>query len=207
MAKINSTLVKTQKGDNVYIFKRVILSPFSALFNKSAYKDNTPKYMVNFQFEKDSELGASIFKLLEFMAMQEFDGKSYKHFVNDGDNQEGFDTVREYFQGHYFMRIKSDSRPAIYNIDRSRIEEDTQLLYPGCIVNVTVQPYVATKYGRQINFNLIAVQRVSNPPDSLALDFNSGRQVSSDMYMDDLDMGEDEENFNVEGSHQSSRPF
>lgn len=187
MAVIKSDLTRCKNHEDVYIFRHVIMSPFSALFKKTQYEKNTPKYSVVFQFEKDSPLSKKLPTLMQKIALEKMDSKSFKHFMYDGDSQgEIFKTEKEYFKNHYFMRPKSDNKPALYNMDKSPIEEDLGELFPGCLINVVVMPYVNTKYGRQVNFSLVAVQKISNPLESLSLDFGSSR-INKEVYMDDLE--------------------
>jgi hypothetical protein len=79
-----------------------------------------------------------------------------KLFLRDGD-QEGKDTSA----GQWVIAASESKRPDVINRDKTRINEDDDIVYPGCFVNVLIRPWSQNnKFGKRINANLLAVQFV-----------------------------------------------
>lgn len=57
-------------------------------------------------------------------------------FFIDGD-----DTDREEYAGHWIVKSKNKTRPAVVNRDRTPIYEEDGIIYGGCIVNAFVDTY------------------------------------------------------------------
>jgi hypothetical protein len=87
-----------------------------------------------------------------------FDGRipNDKLFLQDGAN-----SGKAEMENCFVISASEDKAPDVINRDKSRINEDDDIVYSGCYVNVLIRPWKqANKFGKRVNANLLAVQFV-----------------------------------------------
>lgn len=152
----------TYREDGCILIRNVRLS-YPHLFKKWGMNEgDTKKFSSKFLLDKVTHaadikgLGAHLGKLMQ----DAFKGRipNDKLFLRDGD-QEGKDTSK----GQWTVAASEDKAPDVINRDKSRINEDDDIVYAGCYVNVLLRPWCQNnKFGKRINANLLAVQFVKD---------------------------------------------
>lgn len=57
----------------------------------------------------------------------------------------------------------ADKRPNVINRDKSRINAEDDIIYPGCVINILIKPWKQQNvHGKKVNANLLAVQFVAD---------------------------------------------
>jgi hypothetical protein len=150
----------TFRDDNCILVKNVRIS-YPHIFKPwAAEADETKKYSAKFILDKKTHaadikaLGAAV-----AAAMQEaFKGRipNDKLCLVDGDTLGKDETM-----GSFVLKASETKRPDVINRDKSRINEEDDIVYAGCYVNVMIRLWAQNnKFGKRINANLIAVQFV-----------------------------------------------
>jgi hypothetical protein len=182
------------RDDGCILVKNVRLS-YPHLFEKWGKEgDGKKKYSAKFHLDKKTHaadikaLGAHI---TEFMTTA-FKGRipNDKLFLKDGAN-EGKDELKDVF----LLSASEDKAPDVINRDKSRINENDDIVYAGCYVNVLIRPWAQNnQYGKRVNANLLAVQFVRDGEpfssierpdvdeafDDVSEDFEDGGETGSD---------------------------
>jgi hypothetical protein len=152
------------RPDGCILVKNVRLS-YPHLFKPYAGPNNgekksEPKYSAKFWLDKKThaadikELGAIIAKTMT----EAFKGRipNDKLCLRDGA-QEGKDEL----VGVWVLAASESKRPDVINRDKTRINEDDDIVYAGCVVNVLIRLWAQNNsWGKRVNANLIAVQFV-----------------------------------------------
>lgn len=139
MAEVNITVTKVRLS-HPHLFKR---------------DPNYGKFATNFLISKTTPEGKAAVKKIkeeyERVAKEAFEGKvpaftGNKYPIRDGDalNEEG-DAKGVEYHGHWFLTAKSDSRPNVFNNDKTPVSEDDNVIYPGCYVHGLINLYAVTK--------------------------------------------------------------
>lgn len=82
-----------------------------------------------------------------------------KRFLKDGGGENG----KPETEGYFLIKASEDKAPDVINRDKSRINEDDDIVYPGCFVNVLIRPWKQqNNFGKRVNANLLAVQFVKD---------------------------------------------
>lgn len=149
----------TIRPDGCILLTNVRLS-YPHLFQKWGMNEgDKKKYSAKFLLPKSrKEDIAKLAKHLKDMALEAFKSQipADKYCLRDGD-LEGKETSA----GNYVLAASEDKAPDVINRDRSRINEDDDIVYAGCWVNVLFRPWVQkNQFGKRINANLLAVQFV-----------------------------------------------
>jgi hypothetical protein len=158
----------TQKLQNLVIREDGCLLIMNArlsyphLFQKWGKDGDKKKYSAKFLIDKKTHaeaikaLGAEISKAMTAA----FKGRipADKLFMKDGDNE-----GKDGYDGQWVISASEDKAPDVINRDKSRINEDDDIVYAGCYVNVLIRPWAQNNsYGKRINANLLAVQFVKD---------------------------------------------
>ena len=149
------------REDGCILIKNVRLS-YPHLFKAWAKNPDkeTPKYSGRFLMDKDTHaadikaLGAHIARLMQ----EHFKGRipADKLFMRDGK-----DTAKPEQENSWLIAASESRRPDVINRDKSRINEEDDIVNAGCYVNVLIRPWAQdNKFGKRINANLVAVQFV-----------------------------------------------
>ena len=113
-----------------------------------------------------------------------------KLFLRDGDRHGKDDMANS------FVISASESKaPDVINRDKSRINEDDDIVYAGCYVNVLIRPWVQNnKFGKRINANLLAVQFVKDGERFSGIERPDTDEAFDDVSgdFDDAESGADE---------------
>lgn len=162
-----ATAVKQSKNviirdDGCILVKNVRLS-YPHLFKKWGMNDgDTKKYSAKFLLDKKTHaddiklLGQHIGGLMTeaFKARVGND----KLFLTDGAN-----SGKEDLKDQWVISATEDKAPDVLNRDKSRVNEEDDIVYAGCYVNVLIRPWAQNNnYGKRINANLLAVQFVKD---------------------------------------------
>lgn len=150
------------REDGCILIKNVRLS-YPHLFKKWGMNEgDEKKFSAKFLLDKTAHK-AEIFALgqhLVKMQTEAFKGRiaNDKLFLRDG-NDSGKDDMKPYF----VIAASESKAPDVINRDKSRINEDDDIVYAGCFVNLLFRPWVQNnKFGKRINANLLAVQFVKD---------------------------------------------
>lgn len=150
------------REDGCILVKNARLS-YPHLFTKWGMNDgDKKKFSAKFHLDKKTH-AADIKALgghLAAMMTEAFKGRipNDKLFLRDGE-QIGKEDVKDQF----VMAASEDKAPDVINRDKSRINEDDDIVYAGCYVNVLIRPWVQkNQFGKRINANLLAVQFVKD---------------------------------------------
>lgn len=77
--------------------------------------------------------------------------------------RDGAETGKEEMKDQWMISASESKRPDVLNRDRTRINEEDDIVYAGCFVNVLIRPWAQNnKFGKRINANLLAVQFVKD---------------------------------------------
>jgi Protein of unknown function (DUF2815) len=61
----------------------------------------------------------------------------------------------------WLIAASESRRPDVINRDKSRLNEEDDIVYAGCFVNVLIRPWAQSNiHGKRLNANLLAVQFV-----------------------------------------------
>jgi hypothetical protein len=162
MATPANTPNVTFREDGCIQVRHVRLS-YPHLFKPWGMNDgDEKKYSSKFLMDKKTHAAdiKAIGQHLGAMQQEAFKGRipNDKLFLRDGD-QEGKDTSA----GQWVISASETKRPDVINRDKSRINEEDDIVYAGCYVNVLIRPWVQkNSFGKRINANLIAVQFVKD---------------------------------------------
>lgn len=150
------------RDDGCILIKMVRLS-YPHLFQKWGMNEgDKKKYSAKFLLDKKTHgedikaLGAHLVAMMQ----EAFKGRipNDKLFLRDGA-QSG----KEDMEGYFVISASEDKAPDVINRDKSRINEDDDIVYAGCYVNVLLRPWVQkNQFGKRINANLHAVQFVKD---------------------------------------------
>lgn len=156
----NNSKIVFRENDGCILLRDVRLS-YPHLFQKWGMNEgDKKKYSAKFLIDKTTHaaeikaLGAHLAK----MQQEAFKGRipNDKLFVRDGAG-----SGKEEQENCFILAASEDKAPDVINRDKSRINEDDDIVYAGCYVNVLVRPWVQkNQFGKRINANLIAVQFV-----------------------------------------------
>jgi hypothetical protein len=196
--EMQSTLEAHPQAENTFIFRRVVLGPFSYLFSPNGYKGNEPKYNARIIFSKDSQAAANLFKLMENVAVATYESPDLEswnqqagcmmpiHNVMDGDKQDPSKAQREYLKGAYQFNLtqKADKgQPKIYDQYCELITElqnrSSRALSTGALVDV-IFTVGALKEKKLIYFNLQAIQVIEPATTELTKMLGSRPAMSED---------------------------
>lgn len=147
--------------DNGCILVKNVRLSYPHLFKKWGKNDSDKKkFSAKFLMDKKTHaaeikaLGAAITRIMT----EAFKGKipTDKLFLRDGAA-----SGKEEMEGSWVISASEDKAPDVINRDRSRINEDDDIVYAGCFVNVLLRPWTQNNsYGKRVNANLLAVQFV-----------------------------------------------
>jgi hypothetical protein len=177
--------------------KRVILSDvrlsYPSLFKKKAFGEGDPKFTASFLINKETDSGKKNIKVLKD-AIRELMGKHYgdsipklgaeKYCLRDGDSDDKND--KDGYAGHMYVSASNNKRPAVYDTDKTPLNEEDGVIYAGCYVDAVLNIWIQdNKYGRRVNAGLEGV-RFRRDGEA----FGSA-PISADVF-DDLDEDSDE---------------
>lgn len=153
----------TFREDGCILVKNVRLS-YPHLFQKWGKNEgDKKKYSATFLMDKKTHaadikaLGSHIAALMT----EYFKGRipSDKLFMKDGGGENG----KPETEGYFILKASEDRAPDVINRDKSRINEDDDIVYAGCYVNVLLRPWKQqNNFGKRVNANLLAVQFVKD---------------------------------------------
>lgn len=149
------------REDGCILIKNVRLS-YPHLFKAWAKNPDkeTPKYSGRFLMDKKTHaadiksLGAHISKLMQ----EHFKGRipAAMLFMRDGAG-----SAKPEQEESWLIAASESRRPDVINRDKSRLNEEDDIVYAGCFVNVLIRPWAqANIHGKRLNANLLAVQFV-----------------------------------------------
>lgn len=116
------------------------------------------KYSAKFLLDKKTHaseirtLGALVGKMMQ----EAFKGRipNDKLFFRDGAG-----SAKPEQEDCWIISASEDQRPHVMNRDKSRVNEEDDIVYAGCYVSVLIRPWIqANSWGKRINANLLAVQ-------------------------------------------------
>lgn len=150
------------REDGCILVKNVRLS-YPHLFKKWGLNEgDTKKYSAKLLLDKRTH-AADIKALAQHlikMQTEAFKGRipNDKLFLRDGA-----ESGKEGMADYYSIAASEDKAPDVINRDKSRINEEDDVVYAGCYVNALIRPWVQNnKFGKRINANLLAVQFVKD---------------------------------------------
>lgn len=149
------------REDGCILIKNVRLS-YPHLFKAWAKNPDkeTPKYSGRFLMDKKTHaadikaLGQHVAKLMQ----EHFKGRipADKLFMRDGAG-----TAKPEQEDSWLIAASESRRPDVINRDKSRLNEEDDIVYAGCFVNVLIRPWAQSNiHGKRLNANLLAVQFV-----------------------------------------------
>lgn len=151
------------RDDGTILLKDGRLS-YPHLFEKYKMEEkDTPRYSCKVIFDKKTHAAAmkALGQKIVELEMQHFKAKSAsdKRPLRDGDQ-----LSKDELAGSWVISASETKHaPDVINKDKSRINESDDIIYAGCRVNVLVRPWAQNnKFGKRINFNLLAVQFVAD---------------------------------------------
>jgi hypothetical protein len=148
------------RDDGCILAKNVRLS-YPHLFTKWGMNEgDKKKFSAKFHFDKKTHAAdiRALGQHLAAMMTEAFKGRipNDKLFFRDGAESGKEDT-----KDQWVLAASEDKAPDVINRDKSRINEDDDIVYAGCYVNVLFRPWVQkNQFGKRINANLHAVQFV-----------------------------------------------
>lgn len=148
------------REDGCILVKDVRLS-YPHLFEKWGKNEGEKKkYSAKFHLDKKTHaeeikaLAAHIGKMMTDVFKARL--PSDKLFLRNGA-----DMGKEELEGVWVISASEDKAPDVINRDKSRINENDDIIYAGCRVNVLIRPWAQKNdYGKRVNANLLAVQFV-----------------------------------------------
>lgn len=123
---------------------------------------DTKKYSAKFLLDKkthDTEVKALAQHLVK-MQTEAFKGR----IPNDKlCLRDGAETGKEEMKDQWVISASESKRPDVLNRDRSRVNEEDDIVYAGAYVNFLIRLWAQNnKFGKRINANLLAVQFVKD---------------------------------------------
>lgn len=139
---------------------------FPSLFKPTAFQaGQDPKYSATLIIPKDhpqvDTINAAISKCAEDKWGQKAGAvmkaiPADKKGLRDGDSEKGH---LDGFADSYFFNASTGKRPSVFHRDRTPLTAEDDVIYPGCYVNVQVEPWAQdNQYGKRINWTLRGVQ-------------------------------------------------
>lgn len=150
------------RDDGCILIRNVRLS-YPHLFTKWGMNEgDKKKYSAKFLLDKKTHMADIKALGAHLVAMQQeaFKGRipNDKLFLRDGVT-----TEKEEMKDYFIISASEDKAPDVINRDKSRVNEEDDIVYAGCYVNVLIRPWVQkNKFGKRINANLHAVQFVKD---------------------------------------------
>lgn len=146
-----SILVKMVRGSYLHVFKKWGM-------NEGDDKKFSGKFLLD-RGTHSADIKA-LGQYLVKMQTEAFKGRipNDKLFLRDG-----IDTNKDDMKPYWIISASESKAPDIINRDKSRINEEDDIVYSGCYVNVLIRPWAQNnKFGKRINANLLAVQFVKD---------------------------------------------
>ena len=150
------------RSDGTLILKNVRLS-YPHLF-KAWAKNEGEKAKFSARFLLDKATHAADIKALREhlnkLQLEAFKGKipADKLFLRDGAGSE-----KPEQENTWTVSASEDRKPSVLNRDKSRVDEEDDIVYAGCYVNAMIRSWAQNnKYGKRLNANLLAVQFVKD---------------------------------------------
>lgn len=159
---------------------------FPSLFKKNAFQEGQEgKFEATFLVPKKGNEAwhKECLAVIEATKTESKLGKvpSDKVFLKDGDEAFDLDKYPEY-EGHWIVKASNGKRPTIINKDKTPLTEDDEVLYAGCYVNGSIEPWAQNNtFGKRVNANLLGVQFAKDGEP-----FGAGTQDVTDDF-DDID--------------------
>ena len=112
--------------------------------------------------------------------------------------RDGAESGKAEMESTFTIAASESKRPDVLNRDRSRVNEEDDIVYAGCYVNVLIRPWAQNnKFGKRINANLLAVQFVKDGERFSGIE----RPDMNDVF-DEVDEG-----FDDAGGSEKASPF
>lgn len=112
------------------------------------------KFSATFLISKTTEEGKETTKKIKAeydrICKESFDGKvpaftGHKYPIRDGDDlDQNGDAKGAEYAGHWYVTAKSDSRPNVFNNDKTAVAEEDNIIYAGCYVHGLINLYAVT---------------------------------------------------------------
>lgn len=188
------------REDGTILIKNVRLS-YPHLFKKWGMNEgDTKKFSAKFLLDKATHMPdiKALGQHLGKMMQEHFKGRipNDKLFLRDGAG-----SAKEEQENCFIVSASEDKAPDVINRDRSRINEDDDIVYAGCFVNVLIRPWVQkNNFGKRINANLLAVQFVRDGER-----FSGVERPDTDEAFDDI--SEEFEDADSAGAAVDEDPF
>jgi hypothetical protein len=171
------------REDGTIMVKNVVVS-YPHLFAPYGRDGESKKYSGKFLLRKDThkaEIVALNKKLTELaVGKWQFKLPQAQFFLKDG---EAF-AKNEGDENYFIISASESTRPSVIDADKTAIypEEADEKMYPGTVVNLLIRPWMQDNtYGKKINANLLAVQRVRDG-ERLA----ASRAIDTDSVFEDV---------------------
>lgn len=190
------------RDDGCILVKNVRLS-YAHIFKKWGLNEgDTKKFSAKFHLDKKTHAAdiKALGQHLGKMMTEAFKGRipNDKLFLRDGA-QTGKDEVAD----QWIISASEDKAPDVINRDKSRINEDDDIVYSGCYVNVLIRPWTQNnKFGKRINANLLAVQFVKDGERFSGIERPDTDEAFGDISEEFADEGE-----NTSSGSGSDDPF
>ena len=190
----------TYREDGCILIKNVRLS-YPHLFQKWGKNEgDKKKYSATFLMDKKTHAAdiEGLKKHVGALMTEYFKGTvpGDKRFFRDGGGENGKPETEAYF----IIKASEDKAPDVINRDKSRINEDDDIVYAGCYVNVLLRPWKqSNNFGKRVNANLLAVQFVKDGER-----FSGIERPDTDEAFDEIEEDFDD---NAGGSADVDDPF
>lgn len=151
------------REDGTILIKNVVIS-YPHLFEPYGQGDGAKKYSAKFLLAKSTHK-ADIVALNEFLAKTAMAKWKTKLPATNLALKNGELSGKEQEEAFFILSASESRRPSVIDADKSPIypEDADEKMYPGTIVNVLIRFWEQdNQYGRKINANLLAVQRVKD---------------------------------------------
>lgn len=171
---------------------------YPSLFQEAEFEGKKGKFEATFLFPKtDKKTYNAIMKAID-LAIENKEGvtkiKSDNMCIRDGDEifeekeEEGKGDSVEAYKGMWCVKAANSKRPTMINRDKTQIVEEDNILYAGCYVNASINPWIqSNSYGKRANANLLGLQFVKDGEP-----FGDAVVASADEF-DDISEDEDED--------------
>jgi len=138
------------------------------LLQKEAIADSKPAFQARCLIPKtNTALVAKIKEAEDEVALEKWGVKAENIMASIRANDDGLlkdgdkKTELEGFADHWFVNVKSDTRPTVVNPAREPIVLDDGIVYSGCVMNVHVEVWAQdNKYGKKVNCQVTGAQFV-----------------------------------------------
>ncbi|MBT9159029.1 MAG: hypothetical protein DDT26_00278 [Dehalococcoidia bacterium] len=179
------------RSDGCILLRNVRLS-YPHLFKawaKNPEKEKA-KFSARFLIDKtthDADIKA-LKKHIAGLMEEHFKGKipSDKLFFRDGEG-----SAKPEQENAWSVSASEDRRPDVINRDKSRVNEEDDIVYAGCYVNALIRPWAQKNiHGKRLNANLLAVQFVKD-----GARFGADRPSADEAFgevTEDFDDGDDD---------------